>query len=152
MCTFYNHYCSWFETNIKPLHKLQKYVHHVQLPLMAWFPSLDSLFHTCKSNLITSPLPLCYDSSKLAIFKSDWSAIVMGYILIQTDIIKESLKALRHLATTGLCLFVVSLYGPILHPVILGSRYNLPYEVHYPSFVGEIACSRWSIAHNCRYL
>ena len=42
--------------------------------------------------------------------------------------------------------------GPRLHPVLLGLRSNLPYEIDYHSFVGEIACGLWIIPHNRRYL
>ena len=38
-------------------------------------------FDTCKSNLVSSPLLLRYDSSNLVFLKTDWSATGIGYIL-----------------------------------------------------------------------
>ena len=119
---------------------------------MAWSPRLISLFHRCKSNLIPSTLLLRCDNFKLVSLTTDWSAAGMGYILMQLDNSRESIKALRHLATTGECLFELSLDGPISCHVAFGSRFNLPYEVYYHPFLGEIACDHWSIAYNRRYL
>ena len=53
LCTFYNHYYHWFEKDTKPLRKLKRYFHHVQLQFMAWYPSLISLLYSCKSNNVT---------------------------------------------------------------------------------------------------
>ena len=76
----------------------------------------------------------------------------MGYILIQHDNCSESLRALKLVEDSGDFTFELSLEGPRLHPVLFGSRSDLPYEMNYHSFVGEIACGRWSITHNRRYL
>ena len=119
---------------------------------MGWTPSLIQLFGDCKSNLITSPLLLRYDSSKPTFLKTDWSAGGMGYILMQPDDSLESLAAIKHLSATGECLFDVSLDGPRLRPVLFGSRSNKSYERDYHSFVGEAACGRWSIAACRKYL
>ena len=35
LCSFYNRYCPWFETNIKPLRKLQRFFHRQPIPIMA---------------------------------------------------------------------------------------------------------------------
>ena len=64
LCTFYTATPPWFETNIKPLRKLQWSFHHAPLPIMTWSPHTISLFNCCKSNFNTSPLLLRYDSSK----------------------------------------------------------------------------------------
>ena len=64
----------------------------------------------------------------------------------------ESLRLLKILEDSSDCSFALSLEGPRLYPVLFGSRSNLPYEMNYHSFVGEIACGRWSIARNRRYL
>ena len=74
----------------------------------------------------------------------------MAYILMQPDNSQESLKGLRYLAATGECIFELSIDGPC--PDAFGSRSNLPYEVYYYSFVGDITCGRWSVDHNRRYL
>ena len=71
---------------------------------------------------------------------------------MQPDNCSESIRALAILEESGDCTFELSLEGPRSHPVLFGSRSNLPYEMYYHSFVGEIACGRLSIAHNRRYL
>ena len=76
----------------------------------------------------------------------------MNYILMQPDNSQESLKVLGHLTATGKCIFELSLASPRLCPIAFSSRSNLPYEVHYHFFVGDIACGHWGIARNCRYL
>ena len=150
LCSFYSR--PWFDTGIKPLRRLQRLFHHAELPIMAWSPSTISLFIDYTTNIVSSPLLLRYGSSKLVFLKTDWSANGMRYILMQPDNCSESIQALAILEESGDCTFELSLKGPRLHPVLFGSRSNLPYEMNYHSFVGEIACGRWSIAHNRRYL
>ena len=75
--------------------------------------------------------------------KTDRSAGGMGYILIQPDDYPDSLATIKHLTATCECLFVISLDGPRLRPVLFGSRANIPYDRNYHPFVGEIACGRW---------
>ena len=104
------------------------------------------------THIVSSPLLLRYDSSKPVFLKTDWPANGMGYILMQPDNYSESIRTLAILEESGDCTFELSLKGPRLHPVLFGSRSNLPYDMHHHSFVGEIACGRWSIAHNRRYL
>ena len=106
----------------------------------------NQTFCSCKSNLVTSPLLLSYDNSRSIFLKTDWSAGGIGYILMQLDDSPDYLAAVAHLTTTGEYLFDVSLDGPILRPVLFGSRANLSYERNYHSFVREVACRRWSIA------
>ena len=107
---------------------------------MGWTRSLVQLFCDCKSNLITSPLLLCYDSSRPTFLKNDWSAGGMGYILIHSDDSPDSLAAIKHLAATDECVFDVSLDSPRLRPVLFGSRFDISYKCDYHSFVEEIAC------------
>ena len=66
--------------------------------------------------------------------------------------LSDSVTEIKHLATTGECLFNMSLDGPRLRPVIFGSRANLSYDHNYHSFVGEVACGRWSITVCRKYL
>ena len=150
LCSFYSRYCPWFETGIKPLRRLQRLFHHANLPIIAWSPSNISIFIDCKTNIVSSSLLLRCDSSKPFFFKTDWPANGMGYILMQPDNYSESIRTLAILEESGDCTFELSLKGPRLHPVLFGSRSNLPYDMHHHSFVGEIACGRWSIAHNRR--
>ena len=96
LCSLYSRYCPWFETNIKPLRKLQRFFHRQPIPIMAWTTNLITLIDNCKYHLVSSPLLLRYDSSKSAFLKTDWSAGGMGYILIQADDSPQSLKLYRH--------------------------------------------------------
>ena len=152
ICIFYNRYCPWFETNIKPLRRIQRSYHHTSIPLMVWSPTLISLFFQCKTNLTTSPRLLRFDSSKPVFLKTDWSATGMGFIVMQPGNSPESLLELHHLAKTGECRFDLTMAGARLCHVAFGSRSNKTFEEYYHSFVGEIASGRWSITQNKRYL
>ena len=76
----------------------------------------------------------------------------MGYILMHLDDSLDSLAAIKHLVATCEFLFEVSLDGPKLRPVLFGSSASMSYERDYHSFVGEVACARWSIATCRRYI
>ena len=91
---FYSWYCPWFETNIKPLRKLQRAFHRKPISIISWTPFLIVLFNYCKQQLYTSPLLVRYDSSKSVFLKTDWYTGEMGYILIQADASPQSLLAL----------------------------------------------------------
>ena len=127
------------------------FFHRQPIPIMAWTPGLITLFDHCKHHLVSSPLLLRYDSSKPVLFKTDWCAGGMGYILMQADDSPQCLKAIQILENTGYCLFDLSLDGPRLRPVFL-SRSNHPYEKYYHSFVGEVTCVRWAISCCRKYL
>ena len=58
------------------------------------------MFGNCKSNLVTSPFLLRYDSSRPIFMKTDWYAGGMGYILIQPDDYPDSLATIKHLTAT----------------------------------------------------
>ena len=64
----------------------------------------------------------------------------------------DYIVAMKYLANTSECLFDLSLDGPRLRPVLLGSRSNLSYESNYHSFVGEVAYGRCRIAACRKYL
>ena len=152
LCCFYNRYFPWFEKNIKPLRKLQREYYRKDIPIMGWTPPLIKLCCDCKFNLISSPLLLRYDSSRPTFLKTDWSAVDIGYIVMQPDDSLDSLAFIKHLAATGDCLFDVSLDSSRLRPVLFLSRSNMSHERDYHSFVGEVACGRWSIASYRKYL
>ena len=113
---------------------------------------LISLFNGCKDHLVSSPLLLRYDRTKPVFLKIDWSAGGMGYILMQADDTSQSVATFQLLKEKGECAFDLSLDGPRLIPVFFGSRSNQPFEIHYHSFVGEVACGRWAISCCMRYL
>ena len=46
----------------------------------------------------------------------------------------------------------MSLDGPRLRPILFCFRINMSYERDYHSFVGEVACGRWTIATCRKYL
>ena len=140
--SFYRRYCPWFETNVKPLRKLQRKYHRQPSPILSLNPNLIALFHDCQTHLITSPLLLRYDSTKPVFLKTDWSAGRMDYILIQANDTSQSVAAVQLLEETGECSFDLSLDGPRLRPVFFGSHFNQLFEIHYHSFVGEVACVR----------
>ena len=140
LCSFYNNYVPWFESNITPLRRLQRLYHRQILALLACSPQFIDVFENCKTNLVTSPLLFRYDSSKLTFLKTDWSAGGMGYILIQPDNSPASIAAIKLLESIGECLFDLTLSAPRLIPVLFNSRSNLVHEKDYHSFVDEIAC------------
>ena len=118
-------------------------------PITGWILSLIKLFNDCKSSLIISSPLLRYNSSRPTFLKKDWSTGGMIYILMQPDESPDSCVAIKHLAAIGECLFDLSLDGPRLRPELFGSRSNMSHERNYHSFVGKVACGRWSIA-TCR--
>ena len=120
LCSFYSRYCPWFETNVKPLRKLQRAYHRQAIPILSWTPPLISLFNDCKDRLVSSPLLLRYDSTKPIFLKTDWSAGGMGYILMQADDTPQSVAAIKLLEETGECTFDLSVDGPRLRPVFFG--------------------------------
>ena len=50
------------------------------------------------------------------------------------------------------CIFDLPLDDPRLRPVFFGSRLNQPFEIHYHSFVGEVACKRYTLSCYRKYL
>ena len=152
LCCFYNKYCPWFETNVKPLRKLQRVYHRNDIPIIGWTSPLINLFCDCKTHSVPSPLLFCLESSRPTFLTTDWSAGGMDYILIHPDDSSDSIAVITYIADTGECLFGLSLDRPRLRPVLCGSRSNLFYESDYHSFVGEVACGRWRIAVCRKYL
>ena len=76
----------------------------------------------------------------------------MGFIVIQPDNSLVSLEVLQKLSKTGECYFDLDLQGARFCSIAFGSCSNQTPDEHYHSFVGKIACGRWSIAQNKRYL
>ena len=69
---------------------------------MNWIPPPIKLVCSCKSNPVTSPLLLRYDSSRPIFLKMNWSTGEMGYILMNPDdspifLAAIKLKKLSHL-------------------------------------------------------
>ena len=76
----------------------------------------------------------------------------MGYMLMQPDDSNDSKIASSTLIEDTDNAFVQTLSGTRLQPVLFGSRHCTTKESHFHSFIGEAACSRWAIAHLCKYL
>ena len=76
----------------------------------------------------------------------------MGYIIMQSDHSPKYLVAITHLESTSEFIFDFTPSGPRLIPDLFNSRINLNHETHYYSFVGKIACGRWSISQLRKYL
>ena len=36
LCSFYRNHVPWFESNIKALHRLQRFYHRQSLPILSW--------------------------------------------------------------------------------------------------------------------
>ena len=152
LCRFYSRYCPWFETNIKPLRKLQWTFYHQPIPLLSWNLSLIALFNDCKNYIVSSLLLLWHDRSKPSFIKINWSAGGMGYILMQADDSSKSVAAIPLLEDKGECTLNSSLDGPRLWPVFFDTRSSQPFEIHYHSFISEFACGRWAISCCRKYL
>ena len=66
LCFFYNRYCPWFESNIKPLQKLKQNYHRNVIPLIGWTPALITRFCDCKTHLVAPPpLSIVHDPPSL---------------------------------------------------------------------------------------
>ena len=122
---FYNMYRPWFETNIKPLQKLQRNYHRKNFPMIGWTPSLIKCICDCKNHLVTHSHLLRFDSIRPKFLEIDWSIGGMGYTFMHSDESQISLAAMKDPTTTGKCQFDLSFDGKRLRPVLFGSRNTL---------------------------
>ena len=152
LVNFYHNYSPYFELRLKPLRQFYRRFLREEIPISAWTPALLELFHEIKDCITSSPTLVRYDPTQPTFLKTDWSSEGMGWILMQPDHDVESQKATKQLLATGECLFDVSRTGARLRPVQFGSRACTSVESRFHSFVGEVACGRWAIAQNRRYL
>jgi hypothetical protein len=152
LLTFYNCYCPWFEIRVKPLRRLERQYHRKPIPVPDWTAPLIALWDELKLAITSSPCLARYDSSKPCFLKTDWSALGMGWILMQPDDFPASVQALHRLHTDGICDFDITMTGARLRPVRFGSRKCTDREHHFHSFVGEAACGRWAISQNRKFL
>ena len=114
LCCFYNRYCPWFETSIAPLRRLQRHYHRNNIPIMGWTQSSIHLFENCKTNIVTFPRILRYDSSKPTFLKIDQTTGGMDYMLMQLDDSFASSAAIKYLSLTDECSFELSFDEPRL--------------------------------------
>ena len=141
-----------FQIQCKPLRDLYARCGKGKIPAPAWTPTLLGIFDSLKQSITSSPLLARFDSSKPLFLKTDWSATGMGYILMQPDNSVEARAATEKLLNTGECDFDLSLNGARLRPVLFNSCSCTATEIHYHGFVREIACGRWAISMEKRYL
>jgi len=140
-----------FQVLVIPLRQLYlKYIRKPIPPAM-WTPELLDLFELLKVAITSSPVLARYNSSLPTFLKTDWSAVGMDFIIMQTNNDKVSLDALELLRTTGENNFDKSMNSPRLRPILFGSRKYTATESHYHSFVGEVATGRWAISENRAY-
>lgn len=152
LINFYHKFAPYLEIRLKPLRKLCKKYFRKSIPFMEWTPELIQLFEDLKRCVTSSPVLARYDPNKPTFLKTDWSAEGMGWILMQPADDEESQEAIKILLETGECLFDLSPNGPRLRPVAFGSRSCTDMERKLHSFVGEVACGRWAIGQNRRFL
>ena len=81
---------------------------------MGWTQYSIQLFDNCKTNLVTSPLHLRYDSSQLTLIKMNWSVGGTRCILMHPDDNSAFLSIIKYLALTSEFMFNVSPDGPRL--------------------------------------
>ena len=111
LLTFYNCYCPWFEIRVKPLRTLERVHHRKPIHTPLWAPPLLSLWDELKIGITSSPCLARYDASKPCFLKTDWSALGLGWILMQPNNSPASVRALHTLCTTGICHFDVTMGG-----------------------------------------
>ena len=152
LVTFYNWFIPWFETRIKILRDLERAYHRASIPDEAWSKDASEAFQTIKTALTRDPCLARYDSSLVTVVKTDWSAIGMGFILMQPFDDAASKAALTILENSSEFTFDRLMTGARLQPVRFGSRRCTENESHYHSFTGEVAAGRYAFAQLRTYL
>ena len=75
LVNLYHIYAPYFETYMKPLHKLLKRFYRKPIPLMAWKPELIELFNELKKGVTSSPVLARFDPYKPTFLKNYWSEL-----------------------------------------------------------------------------
>ena len=101
LINFYHNYAPQFDVRIKPLQKFYHDYFRKDIPLMAWSPDLIKLFLDIKKCITSSPILARFDPKKPVFLKTDWSAEVMTWTLMQPADDEESNKTAKKLVTTG---------------------------------------------------
>ena len=81
---------SIFWDNIKPLRKLCKWHFWQPIPEPSWTPQFITLFEELKEGVISSPVFYLFDTNKKKFWRPEWSAKIMGCLLMQPSDDKES--------------------------------------------------------------
>ena len=77
---------------------------------------------------------------------------MIDYILIQSDNSLDFLATIKHLADTNEYVFDLSLDWPRIQPVLFEYRVNMLHEQNWYYFIGELVCTKYSVAVWCKYL
>ena len=93
---------------LKPLRLLVKSFYRKPIPQSSWTPQLIKLFADLKLCITSSSVLARFDTTRPTFLKTDWSSEGMGWILMQPADDDESIKAMKKLLTTGVCLFDLS--------------------------------------------
>lgn len=152
LINFYHRFAPYLEIRLKPLRRLCKKYFRKDIPQMEWTRELITLFEELKICITSSPILARYDPEKPTFLKTDWSAEGMGWILMQPADDEESSKAAKILLEDGTCHFDLCKNGARLRPIAFGSRSCTDMEKKLHSFLGEVACGRWAISQNKRFL
>ena len=83
-----------------PLGKLYLRYRREPIPSAMWIPELLDLFKSLKVDITLSPVLAQYDSSLPTFLKTYWSAVGMGFIIMQSNNDKVSLDSVQLLRTT----------------------------------------------------
>ena len=104
-----------------------------EIPLMAWSPDLIKIFEDMKKCIKSSPILARFDPTKPVFLKTDWSAEVMTWTLMQPADDKESNKAANNLVPAGECDFDLEKNVARLQPVSYGFHLckNMETIFHY---------------------
>ena len=94
-----------FQLQCKPLRDLYTRCGRGNIPTPAWNPVLSEIFSSLKESITSSPLLARFDATKPLFLKTDWSAIGMGYLLMQPDDSEEGRTATTKLLSTEKCDF-----------------------------------------------
>ncbi|MGH7955153.1 MAG: RNase H-like domain-containing protein, partial [Gloeomargaritales cyanobacterium] len=119
---FYAKFCPWFEFKVKPLRAMIVSFRRKPIPATAWTPDTIHLFEQMKQEITSSPCLARYDSTLPCFLKTDWSAVGMGYALLQPGNDEASIAALIRLENGDASDFENTLTGARLRPVCFGSR------------------------------
>ena len=105
-----------------------------------------------KGNVTSAPILTRFNPDKPTFLKTDWSAEVMGWILMKPFGYKESIKAIPLLKTNGKYNFDLNRDGARLQPIAFGLRICTEMESKLHSFIGEAASGGWVIYQNHKCL
>ena len=85
LCNYYSKFCPMFQVLVIPLRQFYIKYTRKQIPSAMWTSELLDLFESLKVAITSSPVLTRYDSSLPTFLKTDWSAVGMGFIIMQPN-------------------------------------------------------------------